>query len=74
MALINRYPYTDFENLNLDWIIQKVKELGEEVEALDKLLNEDLDAYINLYIDEHISELMLRVVYDESNTAVIFTL
>lgn len=30
MAIFNRYPYTDFQQLNLDWILQELKELTDE--------------------------------------------
>lgn len=53
----NTYPYTDFHEMNLDWIIAKVKEL-------DKKLGEDLEAYIQQYIDEHLSQLILNAEYD----------
>lgn len=59
----NTYPYTDFHEMNLDWIIAKVKEL-------DKKLGEDLEAYIQQYIDEHLSQLILNAEYD-ANTETI---
>ena len=38
--MINRYPYTDAHELNLDYILRKIKELGirvDEFEALNKI-------------------------------------
>lgn len=29
----NRYPYTDFHELNLDWIISKIKEVKDAVKV-----------------------------------------
>lgn len=33
---IFKYPYTDFHELNTDWIIKAMKELQENVETLDE--------------------------------------
>ena len=60
---INEYPYTDFNELNLDWILKKVKELAETVAEYEGLaseeyvqeqiaaLNSELTALINTKVD-----------------------
>lgn len=50
MANWNEYPYTDFHQLNLDWIISKVKEYVESVDIL-KINFEDLKNYVDNFID-----------------------
>ena len=35
MGLFEHWPYTNYHDLNLDWIIQKLKDIEQEYEALD---------------------------------------
>lgn len=35
--MFNKYPYTDFHELNLDWILKKIKELAKELEDFEIL-------------------------------------
>lgn len=40
MGFIDKYPYTDFHELNLDWILKAIRELGikmDEFEAVNKI-------------------------------------
>ena len=39
MGFFNKYPFTDFHELNADWIIKKVIEMGSAVEELETLVN-----------------------------------
>lgn len=32
---INKYPYTDFHELNIDWVIKSIKELAKELEQYE---------------------------------------
>lgn len=32
MGFFNKYPYTDFHELNLDWVLQTVKLMGEKID------------------------------------------
>lgn len=35
MAIFNRYPYTSFQEMNLDWILQELKDLTDQWEAFE---------------------------------------
>ena len=32
---LNKYPYTDFHELNLDWVLETVKALYDAVQVID---------------------------------------
>lgn len=57
MAVLENFPYTNFHEMNLDWIIAKVKELDSE-------FNETLEENIIQYIDDHMSQFLLTAMYD----------
>ena len=44
----NKYPYIDFTNLNLDWVITEIKRLNELVTVLDEWKAEHEAEYIEL--------------------------
>lgn len=35
MAIFNKYPYTSFQEMNLDWILQELKDLTDQWEAFE---------------------------------------
>lgn len=64
----NKYPYSDFHELNLDWILETVSNLEKRV---DNLKNEFLDQ-ANKYTDEKFAEFKndLAELEQELNTVV----
>lgn len=42
MGLFNKFPYTNFHEVNTDWIINEVKTVGEQVTSLNKKVTEDM--------------------------------
>lgn len=49
--MYNKYPYTDFHELNLDWILAKIRELEARIENI----TEDILALAKAYTDEQIA-------------------
>ena len=53
MGLFEQFPYANFHELNLDWILKKIKELNEKVDSIeDRILKE-----ANAYTDQQIAGL-----------------
>lgn len=77
----NLVPYSDIHTLNLDWIIDRVFRMIEDFKTLDKsvderidgiyeLLNDEIDEYVQNYINEHLSQFLLGAMYNEPNTSI----
>lgn len=66
MDNLNFWPYTDIHELNLDWILEKVK-------ALDAKLNDDIDTYVQEYIDEHFEDWTVNANYDPNTQTIVYT-
>lgn len=49
--MYNKYPYTDLHELNLDWILAKIRELEARIENI----TEDILALAKAYTDEQIA-------------------
>ena len=45
MGFFNQYPYTDFHEMNLDWILAKIKELDDRVSTISDAILADAKAY-----------------------------
>lgn len=79
MAFDHQYPYTDFHELNLDWVLSKVTEIDDRFNTIEeniRQLQEDLQTQterIDVCLD-HINDieaqypLMICSEYDESRT------
>lgn len=54
--LFEQFPYTNFHEINLDWLLKRVKEMETEFE--------DYKASVTTIIKENLSELAFSAVYD----------
>ena len=63
---LNEVPYANFHEMNLDWILMKVKELDAKV-------NDQLYEAIDAYIEEHLSQFVLNASYDAATTTINIT-
>ena len=87
MAFTDKYPYTDFHELNLDWFLQEFKKVTDKVTDLDTTVQQFTDFvtnyFDNLDVQEEINrkldvmaadgtlEALLQPFLDEYNTEII---
>ena len=48
LGFFNKYPYTDFHELNLDWILKTVKDLFAAVQQIDSWMDQHQAEYEEL--------------------------
>lgn len=65
--MINNYPQTSMQDMNLDWIIKIAKESKDILERSEKELRE----WFNAWIDLNYSNLMLGALYNEKNESIL---
>lgn len=53
--MLNLYPYSDMHELNLDYILAKVKELDERVSEIAEEIAEQVEEDVKQYIDEQLA-------------------
>ena len=51
--MFNKYPYTDFHELNLDWFLAEFKTVTDKVTTLDATVQEFTEFVTNFAIDSH---------------------
>ena len=52
MGLFEQFPYANFHELNLDWILQKIKELDEKVDSIEDRILQQANAYTDRKVAE----------------------
>lgn len=66
MGFFNKYPYTDFHELNLDWIVGHFKEFIDELASLDSWRSQHEDEYEELksFMDQIEDGVLPEAVYN----------
>lgn len=67
MGFFDFFPYTNFHNVNLDWVLQRVKEWGELVEANDTAFHEleEANASFKAYVESYLENLDIQDEIDD---------
>ena len=61
--VFNKYPYTDFHELNLDWILKEMQSLQEQMNGLLEKAIEEATKAAKEYVDEQLAGVMAK--FDE---------
>lgn len=68
--MINNYPQTSMQDMNLDWIIKIAKESHDIVKGIEK----ETESIVNDWIQKNYARLILSAFYNESTeTIYLFT-
>lgn len=78
MAIFDNFPWTNVHELNLDWIVKKIKELYQDTQNLETALNQikenlsdDVKAQLEAWLEDGtLQELVDETLYKEISTKV----
>ena len=68
------FPYTNFHDLNLDWIIKTLKETKEyvdtEIQSMEDYIQDDLPGLVQELISETVIDITMS--YNATDTSITF--
>lgn len=67
----DKYPYTDYSQINLDWIVKQISELLKAYEDWKNVADDVIREYVEAYLDAHPE--LTTTVMDRSLNFVKFT-
>lgn len=62
--MFNSFPYSDFHELNLDWILSKIKEFQDWFDNLN------VEDEIKAEVDKYFNQVMIQAIYDEQTETI----
>lgn len=62
--MFNSFPYSDFHELNLDWILSKIKEFQDWFDNLN------VEDEIKAEVDKYFNQVMIQAIYDEETETI----
>ena len=62
--MFNSFPYSDFHELNLDWILSKIKEFQNWFDNLN------VEDEIKAEVDKYFNQVMIQAIYDEQTETI----
>lgn len=67
MGFFDIYPYTNWHNVNLDWVLERVKEWGQMVEANNQAFQdlEEANASFKEYVTNYLQDLDVQAAIDD---------
>lgn len=65
MGAFEQFPYTNFHELNLDWIIEKIKEFKNEID--------NIDDNITSIVQEYLSEVEFNALYIPATETIVLS-
>lgn len=63
MGAFEQFPYTNFHELNLDWIIEKIKEFKSEID--------NIDDNITTIVQEYLTEVEFNAMYIPATETIV---
>lgn len=55
MGLFNQFPFTNFHEMNLDWIVTEIQNIKNDINNIDNSIIEDIKKYTPAFTREYIS-------------------
>ena len=71
---VNQCPYTNFHELNLDWLLRKMKENNIKIEELENIWKGNITDYIKEVINDTIKDILLQATYNVETETIFITI
>ena len=70
---VNQFPYTNFHELNLDWLLREMKENNIKMEELENIWKGNITDYIKKVINDTIKDILLQATYNSETETIFIT-